>query len=483
MTIKRFTKRFTQKFAAPLIISVSLVTAAQPNDLIAQPVQDYNQIAVQAYIYGYPLVVLSRLRKLHTLSKQGMDGIRAPINTFAHASRLLNAKDPRDTITPNNDTIQSNAWLDLSGEPQVLQVPAMPGQFANTAGRYYSLSFVDAYGNVFKIIGRRVTGNRPGNYLITGPGWSGAPPKGLTEIKAPTNNVWIRGQTYIDIYEDTEKALAMIRKIKLTPVGVFSGNAAPSAPPSQASAAQASPQDVASAGVRFFDEMCEELKINPPPPGETQLLTQFQAIGLGPGRVPSAEVKDPSILAALQSAVTTGEKLISDKLNSLELKVNGWEYTLKSGTYGNDYLLRAALAKVGPGATVPQEITAALSRTDVTGQPLSGENKYVIKMDKAHIPPVDASWSLTLYSSADSFFVDNRINRYSISGLTRGLVTNTDGSIDIFIQDEPPGSSRQRPNWLPAPKGNFYLVFRTYQPRAEIFTGRYEFPSVQQNGK
>jgi hypothetical protein len=114
---------------------------------------------------------------------------------------------------------------------------------------------------------------------------------------------------------------------------------------------------------------------------------------------------------------------------------------------------------------------------------LSGEYKYVIKMDKAHIPPVDASWSLTLYSSADSFFVDNRINRYSISGLTRGLITNTDGSIDIFIQDEPPGSSRQRPNWLPAPKGNFYLVFRTYQPRAEIFTGRYEFPSVQKNGK
>ena len=105
----------------------------------------------------------------------------------------------------------------------------MPGHLANTGGRYYALSFFDAYGNVFKIIGRRVTGNRPGNYLITGPGWSGTPPKGLTQVKAPTNNVWIRGQTYIDLYEDTEKALAMIRKIKLTPFGVFSGNAAPAA--------------------------------------------------------------------------------------------------------------------------------------------------------------------------------------------------------------------------------------------------------------
>ncbi len=127
MIIERFTNRFRRNFAAPIVIAACLVTAAQPNDFIGQPAQDYNQIAVQAYIYGYPLVVLSRLRKLHTLSKQGMEGIRAPINTFAHASRLLNAKDPRDTITPNNDTIQSNAWLDLSAEPQVLQVPAMPG--------------------------------------------------------------------------------------------------------------------------------------------------------------------------------------------------------------------------------------------------------------------------------------------------------------------------------------------------------------------
>ena len=102
--------------------------------------------------------------------------------------------------------------------------------------------------------------------------------------------------------------------------------------------------------------MCEELKTNPPPPGEAQLLAQFQTIGLGPGRVPSTEVKDPPILAALQSAVTTGEKQISEKLNSLEQKVNGWEYTLKSGAYGNDYLLRAAMAKVGPVRPYPRRL-------------------------------------------------------------------------------------------------------------------------------
>ena len=442
--------------------------------------QNYDQIAVQAYIYGYPLVVLSRIRKLHTLSKQGMEGIRAPINTFAHTSRLLTAKDPRDTITPNHDTLQSNAWLDLGSEPEVLEVPNMPARFANTRGRYYVLWFVDAYGNVFKNIGRRTTGNRSGTYLITGPNWNGSAPKGLTEIKSPTNNVWLRGHTYVDVYEDTEKAISLIRKIRLTSLSLFLRNAQPATvTAAQPSGTLLSPQEVDAAGIKFFDEMCEALKENPPPAQESELLTQFQTIGVGPGRVPSVEVKDPQVLAALTSSVKMTEKLISEKLDNLGQKVNGWEYTFKTGAYGQDFLLRAAMAKIGPGANVREEVTGALTRTDQNGQQLIGERKYIIRMDKAHIPPVDASWSLTLYSSADSFFFDNPLNRYSIGGTSHGLVSNPDGSIEISIQYDIPDDARRRPNWLPAPKGPFYLVFRAYQPRAEIFNGRYEFPSVE----
>jgi len=442
--------------------------------------QNYDQIAVQAYIYGYPLVVLSRLRKLHTLSKQGMEGIRAPINTFAHMSRLLTAKDPRDTITPNHDTIQSNAWLDLRSEPQVLSVPSMTGRFANTGGRYYVLWFVDAYSNVFKNLGRRSTGSRSGTYLITGPDWNGSVPQGLVVIKSPTNYVWLRGHTYVDVYDDTDKTLSSIRKITLTPLSSYARNAQP-APitGTQSTGTVLNPQDVDTAGIGFFDEMCEALKENPPPASDAQLLAQFETIGIGPGRVPSVEVKDPQILSALTASAKTAQKMITEKLGNLEQKVNGWEYTFKTGSYGQDFLLRAAMAKIGPGVNVREEVTGALTRTDQNGEQLIGEREYVIRMDKAHIPPVDASWSLTLYSSSDSFFFDNPLNRYSVGGTTRGLVSNPDGSMDIYIQYKRPDQTRLRPNWIPAPKGPFYLVFRAYMPRAEIFNGRYEFPSVE----
>ena len=57
--------------------------------------------------------------------------------------------------------------------------------------RYYTFQFLDAYTNVFTYVGSRATGSNGGTYLITGPNWDGQVPSGMTEIKSPTNLVWI----------------------------------------------------------------------------------------------------------------------------------------------------------------------------------------------------------------------------------------------------------------------------------------------------
>ncbi|MBY3328501.1 hypothetical protein HFO02_33925 [Rhizobium laguerreae] len=33
-------------------------------------------------------------------------------------------------------------------------------------------------------------------------------------------------------------------------------------------------------------------------------------------------------------------------------------------------------------------------------------------------------------------------------------------------------------NWLPAPKGDFYLILRLYQPRDVVLDGTYKMPEV-----
>ena len=40
------------------------------------------------------------------------------------------------------------------------------------------------------------TGAKAQAYAITGPGWSGTLPKGVTQVKSPTGMVWILGRIY-----------------------------------------------------------------------------------------------------------------------------------------------------------------------------------------------------------------------------------------------------------------------------------------------
>ena len=98
-----------------------------------------------------------------------------------------------------------------------------------------------------------------------------------------------------------------------------------------------------------------------------------------------------------------------------------------------------------------------------------------MRFPAGELPPVDGFWSLTMYD-ADYFFVENQLNRYSISPRD-ALKANPDGSVDLFIQTESPGAMRET-NWLPAPEGPFVLMLRTYWPKAAILNGSWSPPPV-----
>ena len=112
--------------------------------------------------------------------------------------------------------------------------------------------------------------------------------------------------------------------------------------------------------------------------------------------------------------------------------------------------------------------------TDADGVILNGANKYVVRFAKA--PPVDAFWSLTIYNAGDKMLVENPIDRYKVGTDTQGLKRETDGSFVVSIQADQPTDGG---NWLPAPKGDFYLLLRMYQPSDEILNGTYQLPQVQ----
>src|SRR3954465_7760590 len=95
--------------------------------------------------------------------------------------------------------------------------------------------------------------------------------------------------------------------------------------------------------------------------------------------------------------------------------VNNWSMNTDTmGVYGNYYLKRAIVAKLGLGANLVEDAIYHLNIADEADKPLDGANKYTMTFEKGATPPVNAFWSITLYD-ADGFQVGNSLNRFAVS--------------------------------------------------------------------
>ena len=129
------------------------------------------EAAIDAYIYAYPLVTMEYTRRVMT-NVDKPAGSKAPMGQFARL-RSYPAVDDHSVTAPNADTLYTLTWLDVSKEPWVLSIPDMKD-------RYFLFPILDGWTNVFQVPGKRTTGTRAQKYAITGPGWSGTLPAGVT---------------------------------------------------------------------------------------------------------------------------------------------------------------------------------------------------------------------------------------------------------------------------------------------------------------
>src|SRR5437762_1733022 len=83
--------------------------------------EEAHAIAVDSYVYFYPLVSMDMTRKQLINSEAGT-GIGGPMNAFVNIPAFPTA-DMKAVVRPNFDTLYSSAWLDLTKEPMVLSVP------------------------------------------------------------------------------------------------------------------------------------------------------------------------------------------------------------------------------------------------------------------------------------------------------------------------------------------------------------------------
>jgi hypothetical protein len=406
---------------------------------------DVATICADAFAFAYPLVLMELTRiQMTSVPAPDPGTMRAPPNQLVHARSRPDAKA---------GTLSTSAWLDLAQGPVVLSVP-------DAYGRYRLISLIDMWTSVFASVGARTTGTSAGHYAIGMRGMSGpALPAGVLPIASPTRYVRIAGQTCLESGERETDIRWVESGYRLTPL---SGRQAPpaagdSAPP---------PELVDQLDARAFFRLATRLLAdNPPHEHDRGVMERARQLSLFTGGEDAWAGGDPGRRRAVEHGTRRGRARVHARATAMGGLRGGWHIDYRRGRFGTDYVRRAAAARASLGADVPEDALAAITHSDADGRPLSGSQRYVLRFGPDTPPPVHGFWVLAVQGAAASL------------GDRDGLTVDSDGSLPIHIQRDPPARAR-RSNWLPAPPGDFTLVLRLHWPRDEVLRGRWTPPAV-----
>ncbi|HEX5067911.1 MAG TPA: DUF1254 domain-containing protein [Myxococcota bacterium] len=464
-----------------LVVVVACATS-EPHEPGVVPVRDVgvheaSEIAMQAYIYGYSLIT-SEITRVQMSNVATVEALRAPMNAFVNVKRYPPA-DYRGVSAPNADTLYSVAWLDLA-EPIVFTHPDM-------GKRFFLFEMVDLWMNVFDSPGTRTTGGKAAKYLITGPGWRGIVPAGLSHIPVSTRYMVILGRTYANGTEADYRAVnALQAQFKLTPLSAWGKKFTFQAPPVNADpgfSMTEKPQDVILAlGTKGYFDMLTRLmgEAAPAAHADVPILARMSKIGLEPGKPFDMAALDEDVQAALRDLPRKALDKIESNRDSIGEMRNGWVISKGLGVYGTDYMKRAVVAAFGWPANLEKDAVYPYAAVDAEGAKLSGADSYTVTFPKGHTPPVNGFWSITMYQVDQGWwFVPNKLNRFTISPRNNPKL-DKDGSMTLHFQQASPGKAREN-NWLPAPEGEFILMLRMYWPKdtpPSILDGSWTPPPV-----
>lgn len=406
--------------------------------------------ARDAWIYGLPLIE-------NAATRQRFAATTTPPNKLIHV-RTLTTPKTQTVTTPNNDTLYSGSWLDLSRGPVRITLPA-------TGSRYVSVAFMDMYTNNFAVLGTRTTGDAGGAFTIIGPSGTTDDPLAL---RSPTPWVWMLIRVFVAGDADLAQANRVQDGFRLDgPIATYSNHRI---------AKRDAPWD------EYFDAVQALVVENPPPATDSGLFSSISPLGLGSRGGFNATKFTRAERTEIEDGVVAAQALLRATRRQGTL-VNGWLYPKANhGDFGQDYLYRAQVA-LGELAALPRAEAMYMRPVGMDGTiTLDSSVPWLLRFPAGTLPPVNSFWSLTMYKATPDgqfFFFENPIKRYSISDRTPGLVRDARGGIELYLTRNDPGGSRTA-NWLPTPpSGQFGVVLRAYLPGPLMLNGAYTLPPIE----
>lgn len=438
------------------------------------------EIAKEAYVYGFPMVVNYKTMYNYTLNEKSPE-YKGAFNEKSCEARVF-TPDDKAVVTPNSDTPYCMFWIDIRNEPIVLSVPEIE------ADRYYSFQLIDLYTHNFAYLGTLSTGNKAGNYLVAKSGWKGEIPKGITDvIHSETELFFVIVRTQLMDANDLANVKAIQDEYQIQGLSSFLGKE-----PVKPEKIENYPEweDGDEFTVASFKYMNFMLNLTSPVPSEIKLRNKFAKLGIGTQKGFDINSFDEETQKAIEEGVKEGIKEMKDfatKASTDPLastKIFGTrDFLTKSAkeNYNSDnfYLMRAVAAQLGLYGNSAQEATYPTYLMEAPGVPYDASKyNYTLTFKKDELPPVKAFWSFSIYDGKTQLFIHNKLDRYLLtSNMLKDFVYNDDGSLTFYIQKDAPEEAL-KPNWLPAPDGPFYCTMRLYGPKEEALNGEWVNPPL-----
>jgi hypothetical protein len=399
------------------------------------------------------LYLLSRLLILNQQQADFTDGFEW--NRLVH-------REPGNVAwpNPNLDVAYSEAWVAIDEKSCALvTVPKV-------AGRYYTMQFLNGWGETVANINERVYPDHPdGEFAVCLEGAKLELPAGTQRIDVPVKAMRVLSR--VELGADWSPAVALQKKFNIRAHGK---PALPDIPKTLTFDIEKLP------GVEAFDHaelaLDSEADLNP---GMDKLQAGVRAI--------AKAIKDPAQRQRVDDVIH--RKTFADigklmpTLGDGTVK-NAWAVPATSGVYDNHWLVRTLINYGGIWANTPEEVIYYKGFVDPAGEHLNGNNAYVMRFSKEQLPELYATyfWSVIAVDSVHRRVLPNPAKRYLINNYSK-LTYGADGSLTLYFADAKPEEAPDD-NWLPTPKGVGYsLTFRFYRPRGAVAERTYFPPALE----
>ena len=413
--------------------------------------------AEDLFIYAYAVVTSEILSR----------GSVAERYSIRHGRSFVKAED-RDKfniVRPNNDNLYSACWTQLENSPYILEIPAVEG-------RYILVNYLDMKTDIPFSVGSKNEGGSEGKYILL---YRDAEvPAGYedyTVVRAEDsrNNLLVRLEAFDESdYEAANRIQDSIVFKALYPERLKDRGEAIIGLSTVVIEKMSTDEFY-----KVFTESFDDSRIDDE---YIELLKGF-GVDVSTGSFDGVSAENRNLL---EQGRKNGYAKITQYATDKLVQSKGWSYTVGNGNYGTDYLHRARVAYFGYGANLAEDSIYPAFPGFPDGTPLFSNKRYKIHFEKDRLPEAEFFWSITLYGLPSQYLTENELDRYMINSHEKNLFVNSDGSVDILLQNKRPEDEKLLPNWLPTPSDEEYfdITMRIYGPTKDQLEGRWEGPEV-----